>query len=179
MRREAGHRRRSSSAADGRRAEPYYRSADVAWYRMTASYAPADSSPAYRSTSSKMPRLPRANIVSGSSVTPRSTPHEPPTEQVDGVAGAETRPGRLVRCETPENRRHLGIDIGRSRLLWGWSRQRVIGLMGRRAGLPMMCVEVTEVPPCRVGLAPTLLDGPPGVRRRWASPWMVWRRGRR
>ena len=28
----------------------------------------------------------------------------------------------------------------------------------------MMTVEVTEVPPCRVGLAPTLLDGPPGCQ---------------
>jgi hypothetical protein len=26
---------------------------------------------------------------------------------------------------------------------WGWSRQRVIGLVRRRAGLPMMCVEIT------------------------------------
>jgi hypothetical protein len=26
---------------------------------------------------------------------------------------------------------------------WGWSRQRVIGLVRRRAGLPMMCVEIS------------------------------------
>jgi hypothetical protein len=26
---------------------------------------------------------------------------------------------------------------------WGWSRQRVIGLVRRRAGLPMMVVEIT------------------------------------
>jgi hypothetical protein len=26
---------------------------------------------------------------------------------------------------------------------WGWSRQRVIGLVRRWAGLPMMCVEIS------------------------------------
>jgi hypothetical protein len=42
----------------------------------------------------------------------------------------------------------------------------------------MMSVEVTVVPQCRVGLAPTLLDGPPAeVRRRWASPRDGWCRG--
>ena len=38
---------------------------------------------------------------------------------------------------------------------WGWSRQRVIGLLRRRAGLPLMSVEITLVSLCRVGLAPT------------------------
>src|SRR5262245_4957855 len=48
--------------------------------------------------------------------------------------------------------------------------------MRRRAGLPMMSVEVTEVPQCRVGPAPIQLDGPPAaVRRRRASLLVVWR----
>jgi hypothetical protein len=36
----------------------------------------------------------------------------------------------------------------------GWSRQRVIGLRRRRAGLPMMTGEVNDVPQCHGGLAP-------------------------
>ncbi len=42
---------------------------------------------------------------------------------------------------------------------WGWSRQRVIGLVRRRAGLPLMSVEITVVSQCRVGLAPTVSFG--------------------
>jgi len=42
---------------------------------------------------------------------------------------------------------------------WGWSRQRVIGLARRRAGLPLMSVGITVVSQCRVGLAPTVSLG--------------------
>src|SRR5689334_1705412 len=44
----------------------------------------------------------------------------------------------------------------------------------------MMCVEVTVVPQCRVGLAPTLLDGPPagcqaatGIAVGGVVPWVA------
>ena len=43
---------------------------------------------------------------------------------------------------------------------WGWSRQRVIGLVRRRAGLPMMSVEVLGGPQCRAGLAPAVSFDP-------------------
>jgi hypothetical protein len=65
----------------------------------------------------------------------------------------------LVGCRVRRRSLHSGNGV--------WSQQRVTGLMRRRAGLPMMRDEVMKAPQCRVGLAPTLLDGLSAeVRRR-------------
>ena len=56
---------------------------------------------------------------------------------------------------------------------WGWSRQRMIGLVRRRAGLPMMCVEIAMVSMPRRARPDRQLDG----RCRWSGsggrfgPW--------
>jgi CoA-transferase family III len=69
----------------------------------------------------------------------------------------------LGRCRVRRLALHSGNGVS--------AHQRVIGLMRRRTGLPMMCVEVTVVPQCRGGLAPaaSLIAGLL-VRRRLAEP---------
>src|SRR5215207_7006770 len=79
------------------------------------------------------------------------------TRRVLGTLFADRREPRPARRhgEGPRTRAHQresfasSLGVGASPVVgpciaeWGWSRQRVIGLVRRRAGLPMMGVEIS------------------------------------